>query len=63
MNQQYRYRPFPASNPLANALVVIVGIVVITLSLALGYFNKRLEDIEVELGNHILIEDPEFFDT
>ena len=38
MNQQYRYRPFPASNPLANALVVIVGIVVISLSLALGFF-------------------------
>jgi membrane protein implicated in regulation of membrane protease activity len=38
VNQQYRYRPFPASNPLANALVVIVGIVVISLSLALGFF-------------------------
>lgn len=35
----------------------------ITLSLSLQYFNKRLEDIEVELGSHILIKDPEFFDT
>lgn len=38
MNQQYRYRQFPAGNPLANVLVVIVGVVVISLSLALGFF-------------------------
>ena len=38
MNQQFRHRQFPAGNPLANALVVIVGIVVISLSLALGFF-------------------------
>ncbi len=38
MNQQFRYRQFPAGNPLANVLVVIVGIVVISLSLALGFF-------------------------
>lgn len=37
MNQQFRHRQFPASNPLANALVVIVGIIVISLSLALGF--------------------------
>ena len=35
----------------------------ITLSLSLQYFNKRLEDIEVELGSHILIENPEYFDA
>ena len=38
MNQQFRHRQFPAGNPLANALVVIAGIVVISLSLALGFF-------------------------
>jgi len=37
VNQQFRYRQFPASNPLANVLVVIVGILVISLSLALGF--------------------------
>ena len=37
MNLHFRQRPFPAGNPLANALVVIVGIVVISLSLALGF--------------------------
>ncbi len=35
----------------------------ITLALALQYFNKGVEDIEIELGSHILINDPEFFDT
>lgn len=38
LNQQFRQRQFPAGNPLANALVVIVGIIVISLSLALGVF-------------------------
>jgi len=37
LSQQFRYRQFPASNPLANVLVVIVGILVISLSLALGF--------------------------
>jgi len=37
LNQHFRQRPFPAGNPLANALVVIVGIIVISLSLALGF--------------------------
>jgi hypothetical protein len=37
LNQQFRHRQFPAGNPLANALVVIVGILVISLSLALGF--------------------------
>ena len=38
MNQQFRHRQFTAGNPLANILVVIAGIVVISLSLALGFF-------------------------
>ena len=38
MNQQFRYRQFPASNPLANVLIVVAGIVIISLSLALGIF-------------------------
>jgi hypothetical protein len=38
LNQQFRSRQFPAGNPLANALVIIVGIIVISLSLALGVF-------------------------
>lgn len=38
MNQQYRQRPFQAGNPLANILVVLAGIVVISLSLTLGFF-------------------------
>lgn len=37
MNQQFRHRQFPAGNPLANALVVIVGIIIISVSLALGF--------------------------
>ncbi len=36
MIQQFRHRQFPASNPLANALVIIVGVVVIALSLVVG---------------------------
>lgn len=34
----------------------------ITLALALEYFNKDLSDVEVVLGEHILIEEPEYFD-
>ena len=37
MRQQFRQRQFPVGNPLANAFVVIVGIIVIALSLALGF--------------------------
>lgn len=37
MNQQFRRRQLPAGNPFASALVVIVGILVISLSLALGF--------------------------
>ena len=36
MTQQFRHRQFPAGNPLANALVVIVGAVVIGVSFVLG---------------------------
>lgn len=36
MIQQFRHRQFPASNPLANALVIIVGVLVIAVSLVLG---------------------------
>jgi adenylate cyclase len=35
----------------------------ITLSLALEYFNKSLEDIEIVLGEHIKIPQPQYFDT
>lgn len=35
----------------------------ITLSLALEYFNKDLEDIEIILGEYIRIPEPQFFDT
>ena len=38
MNQQFRYRQFPAGNPLANILVVIAGILIISLVLTLGFF-------------------------
>lgn len=37
MNQQFRHRQFPAGNPLANVLVVVAGIIIISLSLALGF--------------------------
>ncbi len=36
MIQQFRHRQFPASNPLANALVIIVGVLVIAVSLVIG---------------------------
>jgi len=38
LNQQFRQRQFPAGNPLANILVVVAGIIIISLSLALGFF-------------------------
>lgn len=38
MNQQFRFRQFPAGNPLANILVIIAGIFVISLVLTLGFF-------------------------
>lgn len=36
MNQQFKQRQFPAGNPLANALVVVVGVIVIGVSFILG---------------------------
>jgi len=38
LNQQFRFRQFPAGNPLANILVVVAGIFVISLVLTLGFF-------------------------
>jgi len=37
LSQQFPHRQFSNGNPLASALVVIVGIIVIALSLALGF--------------------------
>ena len=36
MIQEFKQRQFPAGNPLANALVVIVGVLVIAVSFVLG---------------------------
>jgi protein-S-isoprenylcysteine O-methyltransferase Ste14 len=36
LNQHYKHRQFPAGNPLANALVVIVGALAIGASFVLG---------------------------
>lgn len=36
MNQQFKHRQFPAGNPLANALVIVVGALVIGVSFVLG---------------------------
>ena len=38
MTQDFRRRQFPARNPLANALVVVVGAIVIAVSFVLGVF-------------------------
>jgi len=37
LTQQFKQRQFPAGNPLANALVVVVGVLVIAVSLVLGF--------------------------
>ena len=34
--QQFRHRQFPASNPLANALVIVAGVLIIAVSIVLG---------------------------
>lgn len=49
MNQHYRHRQFPAGNPLANALVVIVGALAIGASFVLGLVAF------VALGSIILV--------
>ena len=36
MTQHFKHRQFPAGNPLANALVVVIGAIVIAVSLVLG---------------------------
>ena len=36
MIQQFKNRQFPARNPLANALVIVVGVLVIAVSFVLG---------------------------
>jgi hypothetical protein len=38
MKQTYTYRGLPGGNPLANALVVLVGVLVIAASIVLGFF-------------------------
>lgn len=49
MHQQFNNRSFPAGNPIANALVVIAGIVVIGLSLVVGFV------MFVALGSLLLV--------
>ena len=49
MNKQFRYRQFKVGSPLTHALVVIVGIIVIALSLALGFF------VFIGFGGFILV--------
>jgi membrane protein implicated in regulation of membrane protease activity len=36
MIQEFKQRQFPAGNPLANALVIVVGVLVIAVSFVLG---------------------------
>ena len=36
LNQQFKQRQFPAGNPLANVLVIVVGAIVIGVSFVLG---------------------------
>ena len=36
MIQQFRHRQFPAGNPFASALVIVVGVLVIALSFVVG---------------------------
>lgn len=38
MNQAYRNKQFPLSNPIANILVIIVGTLAIGLSIVIGFF-------------------------
>lgn len=38
LNAWYRNRQLPAGNPLANALVIIAGTLLIAVSLVLGFF-------------------------
>jgi hypothetical protein len=36
VTQQFKFRQFPAGNPLANVLVVVIGAIVIAVSFVLG---------------------------
>jgi len=36
MIQEFKQRQFPAGNPLANALVIVVGVLVVAVSFVLG---------------------------
>ena len=38
MRQTYIKREFPAGNPIANALVIVAGILVVGLAIVLGFF-------------------------
>ena len=38
MRYTYVKGPFPGNNPIANALVIVAGVVVIGLALVLGFF-------------------------
>ena len=38
MTQEFKHRQFPPGNPLANALVVVVGAIVIAVAFVLGVF-------------------------
>jgi len=49
LHHQFGHRSFPAGNPIANALVVIAGIIVIGLSLVLGFI------MFVALGSLLLV--------
>ncbi len=49
MHQQFSNRSFPAGNPIANALVVIAGVIVIGLSLVVGFV------MFVALGSLLLV--------
>ena len=49
MNQYSANRGFPAGNPIANALVVIAGVLAIGVSIVLGFFAF------VVLGSIVLV--------
>lgn len=38
MRQTYLKREFPAGNPIANALVIVAGVLVLSLAIVLGFF-------------------------
>ena len=38
MRHTYLKREFPAGNPIANALVIVAGVLVVSLAIVLGFF-------------------------